>query len=225
MPSIVAAITASAASGQWHDEGINDDRVYINPEHGLAFVVDALGPMYGGYHAPFAIDPGINALVQTFVASHGPLRERLVSSVHAAQAVMRGMKNQYETVRAGRVGLDAARQAAVAVRPSAWEAHDGHAHFTASITACAVARDSVVVAQIGECHAYRLSELGAELLVSDHTLPSVLEASNASREEVEQARRDHSHVVVALLGGETLPLNVVEVAAEAEPILPGLLSL
>jgi hypothetical protein len=33
LPSIVAARTASAASGQWHDVRINDDRSYVDRRH------------------------------------------------------------------------------------------------------------------------------------------------------------------------------------------------
>lgn len=215
MPLIFAPLTASAASGKWRDERINDDRFYADPACGLAFVVDASGPTYGGYHAPFAIDPGITALVEAFGASDELTRERLVTSVHTAHATMRAMNERYEAVRAGRVGLEAARRAADAVRPSTWEGYDSYAHFVGSLTVCAVGRDTVIVAQIGQCRAYRLSDGCAELLARDHTLASVLEASAASPEEVEQARRDHSHVVVAFLGGETLPLNVVEVAHPA----------
>lgn len=155
MPSIVSTLAASAASGRWRDERANDDRFYVDSTHGLAFVVDASGPQYGGYHAPFAIDPGITTLVETFITSDAPTPERLTVSVRAAHAAMRAMNERYETVRAKRVGLEAARQAANAVRPSAWAGCDSYAHFMGSLIACAVGR-SVVVAQIGACRAYRL---------------------------------------------------------------------
>ena len=89
MPSIVSAIGATTASGLWRDERINDDRFHVDPARGLAFVVDASGPTYGGYYAPFAIDPGLAALVQTFGTAGASTRERLVESVHAAHAAMR----------------------------------------------------------------------------------------------------------------------------------------
>ncbi|MFZ5895871.1 MAG: hypothetical protein ACOY0T_32750 [Myxococcota bacterium] len=213
MPSIVWSIAASASSGLWMDERINDDRFLVDAAAGLALVVDASGPTYGGYHAPFAIDPGVASFIETFTAGHGPTRERLVSAVRAAHAVMRAMYEDYEAQRAGRVGLEAARKATDAVRPQAWKDYEALAHFMGSLTACAVGPDAVVVAQVGECRAYSLRDQVPALLVPDHTLPSVLEASGASREEVEQARRDHSSVVVALLGSETLHMNVVEIAA------------
>jgi serine/threonine protein phosphatase PrpC len=121
------------------------------------------------------------------------------------------MNERYEVRRGGRVGLEAARKAADAVRPPAWQSYDSLAHFLGSVTACAVGPDSVVIAQVGECRAYGLRDGVPTLLALDHTLPSVLEASGAPRKDVEEARRDNWSVVVAFLGGETLQLNVVEV--------------
>lgn len=211
MPSITAAIAASAAAGLWRP--INDDRVHVHPANGLALVVDASGPTYGGYYAPFAIDPALAELRETFAASVDSTRERLETSIRAAHGVMRTMLLRHETCRAGRGGLDAALHAANAIRPPAWQGVESLAHFAASLTACAVGVDSVVVAQVGDCRAYRLDTGTPELLVRDHTLASALEASGASREDVEHAREVMSDVVVAQLGGDTLPLNAVELRA------------
>jgi hypothetical protein len=219
MPSIVSGTGATASSGLLRDARVNDDRFHLDVATGLAFVVDASGPVYGGYHAPFAIDPGIDALVGSFSASRGATRDRLVAAVHAAHDAMRAMHDRYETQRAGRLGLEAARAAADAVRPAAWATFDSLSHFMGSLTACAVGPDGAFVAQIGECRAYGLRDGVVSLLAQDHTLPSVLEASGASREEVERARRDHANVVVAMLGGETLPLTIVEVPTPATIVL------
>jgi hypothetical protein len=215
VPSILSATGASVASGLWRDERINDDRLRFDLERGLAFVADASGPMYGGYHAPFAIDPGLAELARAFAEARGSTRQRLLAAVHAAHAVMRALGDRYEAVRAGRVGLEPALEAAAAVRPDAWRSYDSHAHFMGSVTACAVGPDAAVLAQVGECRGYRASDAEPVLLAADHTLPSVLEASGASSEEVERARREHWSVVVTLLGGEKLELNVVEIATPA----------
>lgn len=118
------AIGARASSGFWADERINDDRLYADATTGIAYVADASGPMYGGYHAPFAIDPGLVALVGAFRATSGSTRGRIQAAVNAAQTVMVAMHDEYEARRAGRVGLEAARAAADAVTNGVWERED-----------------------------------------------------------------------------------------------------
>src|SRR5205807_6267130 len=112
------------------------------------------GPMYGGYHAPFAIDRGMHALDVAFRAARGSTRERIVVAVEIAHRTMREMHDAYEAVRGKRFGLEASRAAADAVRPREWSDYDSYAHFMGSLTACAVGEDAVVIVQIGECHAY-----------------------------------------------------------------------
>jgi serine/threonine protein phosphatase PrpC len=215
VPAIVQAMSATARSDSWTDARINDDRLHVDADAGLAFVADASGPVYGGYWAPFAIDPGLAALIQTFGASTGTTRERLVGAVHAADAVMRKMAEQYEARRAERTGLEVARAVADAVRPAAWADWDSFAHFGGSVTACAAGEDAVVVAQVGECRAYGQGPGGPELLVRDHTLLSVLEACGERREVLEEVRQHGASAlsVVVLLGVTKLQVNVVEVAA------------
>ncbi len=211
MPAIVSAIAATASARLWSDSRINDDRFFVDRTLGLAFVVDASGPTYGGYHAPFAIDPGIATFVASFGDRAGSTRERLVRAVKAAQASMSAMNDGYEAQRSGRVGLAASRAAADAVRPASWASYDSFAHFTGSLTACAVGPEAVVIAQIGGCRAYALDAGRPRQLVVDHTLAAVLEARGASRDEVEAARRDHPSVVTALLGSGSIEPYVVEV--------------
>jgi len=214
VPSIVSALAATAASGIWRDERVNDDRFHVDCARGIAFVVDALGPTYGGYYAPFAIDPGIAAFLETFHGS-GALestRERLIAAVHAAHNVMRAMDERYRVVRGSRPGGEASRKAADALRPPAWKSFDSYAHFMGSLTACAVGQDAVVVAQIGNCRAYRLDQGIPELLVRDHTLLSVLEESGADPALIEEVRQSSSTLVAALLGGDTLSLKVAPIS-------------
>jgi len=214
VPSIVSALAATAASGIWRDERINDDRFHFDCTRGLAFVADALGPTYGGYYAPFAIDPGISALLETFHGSDAfqSTRERLVTAVQAAHALMRAMDERYREVRGNRTGGEASRRAADALRPPAWQDFDSYAHFMGSLTACAVGPDAVVLAQIGDCRAYRLDQGIPELLVRDHTLLSVLEESGGDPAVIAELRQSSSRVVAARLGGDTLPLKVAQIA-------------
>jgi len=213
MSTIASHIQASTASGLWSDERINDDRVHVDAVLGLAVVADASGPTYGGYYAPFAIDLALEALVDTFRRSSGSTRARLETAMRVAHDAMRGLNACYERRLAGRVGLEAAREAADSVRPPRWRGYDSLAHFMGSVTACGVGADGVVIAQVGGCRAYGIQDDVPTLLALDHTLPSVLEASGAPSQEVDVARQEHATVVGALLGGETLQMNVVDVSA------------
>lgn len=176
---IVSSLAASASSNFWRDERINDDRFHVDLGAGLALIADGSGSKYGGYWAPFGIDPGLAALVDAFP------RVGLAAAMEAAHGVLLEGSRRYEARRAGRTGLEVARSVADALRPPAWSTYDSFGHYHGSVTACAVSPAGVVIAQVGECHAYGLRDGAISLLARDHTLPSVLEASGASAEEVE----------------------------------------
>src|SRR4051812_20517417 len=109
--------------GGWADG--NDDRFCADPARGLFYVCDASGPTYGGYYAPFGVDPGLATFESVFRCEEGDAPLRLHKAVMAAHEHMRALSNvhdqAFETIRRTEPdGLRAALKAADAVRPSAW---------------------------------------------------------------------------------------------------------
>lgn len=205
-----SALATSAASGRWRDHRINDDRLVVDAARGLFLVCDASGPIYGGYYAPYAIDPAIEAALRRFSESSGGLAARVRASVEAAHTTMSELGARYEAARGGRFGLEAARATADLVRPETFRGYESFAHFSGSMTVCAVDSEHLVVAQVGACRAYAFCNGQPEPLIADHTLPSVLEADGASAEAVRSARETHGTVVTSLLGYPDLKVDIVE---------------
>lgn len=201
------------------DPRCNDDRTFADAHAGLACVVDASGPTYGGYYAPFAVDAAIDALVAAWSRGSGSTADRLVGAVGAAHEELVRGHAAFERARGGRTGLDATRAAADAVRPAAWRGLASNAHFTASMTACATGDDGVVVVQVGDTRAYGVRDGAVTQLVPDHLLVSQLEASGASREDLDEMRRVHGTTVTKLLGMDPFAANVVAIPRPSRIIL------
>lgn len=206
----------ATAPGGWADG--NDDRLCADPARGLFYVGDASGPTYGGYYAPFGVDPALATFESVFRCEEGDAPARLRTALLAAHEHMRALSRAYnvafeEIHRKEPDGLRASLQAADRVRPASWERLRGRsfAHFTASLTACCIERDRLAVIQAGSGRAYRLRQDVSELLALDHTLPSILQAAGKPSE---QAAHFHRSVVVSMLG-TSAELQVNEACGEA----------
>lgn len=219
-PNIAAVGASSHPPTCWSP--VNDHRWIADVRRGLFYVVDAFGPTYGGYYAPFGIDPGLAALDAAFDDGCGVASQRLLHAVQAAHREMRRLASAHENafearLRAGEQDrLRAAMAAADEVRPAQWAHLAGRSfgHFGGSITACCW-RDinSVAIAQVGACRAYRCRAGQLELLVPDHMLSTVI----ATQGKPDTALSHHPGVVTSLLGvSDDLRLDVANVSVEPE---------
>ena len=200
----MASVTAA---GSWSTaNGTNDDRVMVDQTLGLFVVADASGPTYGGYHAPFGVDPGLAALRETFTCDDGPPAERLQRAMLAAHGAMyaRELRFQAELKRHGTgKGLEAAFAATQAVREPGHPWQNTFAHFAAWVTALHL-DEGVHLAQVGACRAYRLREGKLELLCPDHTFATLDPAEFGKGGPAEY----HGDVVTRMLGlPETIEID------------------
>jgi serine/threonine protein phosphatase PrpC len=196
-------ITAHSARAPRAPE--NDDRWLADVELGLFYVADGSGPTYGGYHAPFGLDPGLEALREAFARPGASGSGRLIAALGAADRVMRGLAGGYQTRFEQEAAaspddrLAASLRAADACRPERWRGQRTHCHFGGSVTACCCDGDGALgVVQLGGGRAY-LARAGAEpvLLVRDHTLPTALEGTDKAG-EIDASL--HRRVLVRMLG-------------------------
>jgi hypothetical protein len=75
---------------------INDHRWSADLDRGLFYVADAFGPTYGGYYAPFGVDPGLATLTAAFDGGDGPGSRRLVGALEAAHREMRRLRREHD---------------------------------------------------------------------------------------------------------------------------------
>ncbi|MGE5181416.1 MAG: PP2C family protein-serine/threonine phosphatase [Acidobacteriota bacterium] len=183
----VTFVAASAAGGWAAMNEQNDDR--WRGERSRFVVADASGPHYGGYYAPFGVDYAIELLYIT---------QDLAGVVAAADAWLRMRDAAYRAAMPpGGDRLAAARHAADAVRPPAWEHLRGRsfAHFTASVAVADLDGARATIAQVGSCRIYRRRGDVLELIARDHCLAA-----------------PHEEVVVACLGAGKLRVSITELA-------------
>lgn len=208
------SIIAHTVKGSWAPEG--DDRWFVDRALGLLYVANGTGPAYGGYHAPFGLDPGLDALREAFSGSAGAVNpsreERLREAVVAAHAVMRRLEAAYQEVLAAELArspgdpLGAAGRAAELVRPPRLRGVYSFCHFAGSVTACSL-EDGVpgegcvlAVAQVGDGRAYLLHDGTPRVLVADHTLRTRLAREAGVALDDPSIPEQHRHVVTRLLG-------------------------
>lgn len=204
-PSRIVLVGAASAIGRrW---GVNDDRVLWDEATLLAGVADASGPEYGGYHAPFAVDPALELLVAAFGSAQGDRAARLHESVFAADAFCRRQERRLRDAHAvakescGDL-IRASLIAADSLRPAAWAAHRGrsHAHHFTSLTALTSDSGRVLIEQCGSTRAYLLRAGNLTHLAPDHALSSFLRAQGRLQEAVLQ----RGAVLAALGAGDHL---------------------
>jgi hypothetical protein len=201
-----AATTAGSAADWW---GENDDRWRIDPRRGFAYVADASGPTYAGYHAPFAVDAALGSFARVFDDTRGPPAERLRTAIIAAHAHARELSDTHRIALA-RASRDNANDDEVALRVSAllcppvFERIRGatRAHFTFSLTAIAIEGETLALVQVGSSRCYRLRDGELTLLASDHTLATALADQG---DDPTEASRLHGNVVVSVLGAAPDP--------------------
>jgi hypothetical protein len=75
-PKIAAVGASSHPPTCWSP--VNDHRWIADAHRGLFYVVDDFGPTYGGYYAPFGIDPGLAELDAAFDTGCGGASQRLL---------------------------------------------------------------------------------------------------------------------------------------------------
>ncbi len=219
------SIIAHTVKGNWAPEG--DDRWFVDRALGLLYVANGTGPAYGGYHAPFGLDPGLDALREAFSAAAGAAvpsaEDRLRGAVVAAQAVMRRLEAAYQEVLATELArspgdpLGAAGRAAELVRPSRWLGTDSFCHFAGSVTACSLecgvpgGGGVLAVAQVGDGRAYLLHDGAMRVLVADHTLRTRLARDAGVALDDPSIPEQHRHVVTRLLGlGDAMEPDLVQ---------------
>jgi serine/threonine protein phosphatase PrpC len=200
---MVAMGASSHSPDSWAP--VSDHRWRADTDVGLFYVADASGPTYGGYHAPFGIDPGLETLAAAFERGRDHSDRDLGPAVQAAHQEMRRLSLEYDEafqarLRMGELDrLKAALAAADEVRPRLWRQFAGRslAHYGASLTACSVTNgDSIAIAQVGSCRAYRARRGNLDLLVPDHTLSTIMAAEGRQHE----LSSSHANVVSNLLG-------------------------
>lgn len=208
----------STQPGGWADG--NDDRGHADPARGLFYVGDASGPTYGGYYAPFGVDPALATFQSVFRCEEGDAAQRMRKALLAAHEHMRALYMTYEAEvarihRSELDGLRASLQAADVVRPAAWERLRGKsfAHFASSLTACSIESNKLSVIQVGSNRAYRLRDGVSELLLLDHTLHSELVAEGKPLDTIPSF---YINVVGSLLGISE-DLKIREVTCDLQP--------
>lgn len=157
-----------------------DDRFVFDEEHGVFLVADALGPSYGGYHLPIALDAALAAVCRGVAGSRETDAEaRLRAGVAAGAALLDEAQRAYATTLAAQpnVGsnrMQAARSAAaIHARERFGQSIDAHVHHATSLTAVCIHRRRLTVAQVGSSRAYLVREGAVDLLLLDHLLASV----------------------------------------------------
>jgi hypothetical protein len=168
MSAAVSDIVAHAAHGSWGPR--SDDRYFIHETLQLFVVANGAGPTYGGYYAPFGLDPGLDALIQTYSRDAGPPSDRLRRAFKQAHSVMWELHQAFERARGGRIGLEACADATERVRPPAWAGVPSLCHFCGSVTAVALHKSTICVAQVGDCRAYLEEDSRERVILYDHTL-------------------------------------------------------
>jgi hypothetical protein len=200
-----AATTAGSAADWW---GENDDRWRIDPRRGFAYVADASGPTYGGYHAPFAVDAALGSFARVFDDTRGPPSERLGTAIIAAHAHARELSDAHRIAlaRASQQSDDdeVALRVSAMLCPPVFERLRGatRAHYTFSLTAIAIEGDTLALVQVGSSRCYRLRDEELTLLASDHTLATALADQG---DDPTVAAHLHGNVVVSVLGAAPNP--------------------
>ncbi|WP_433929033.1 PP2C family serine/threonine-protein phosphatase [Sorangium cellulosum] len=200
-------ILAHASKGGWAPDG--DDRCLVDRDLGLLLVANGSGPKYGGYHAPFGLDPGLDAFRSTFASSSDSEPARLLGALAAADATMRRLGAEYERLfeversRSPDHPMEAALRAADTVRPKRWSHLRSHCHFAGGITACSIqASGALCFVQVGSGRAYVLRDGRLRSVVKDHTLLTRMEEGEVSMDGMDC--RDNAifyrHIVTQLLG-------------------------
>jgi hypothetical protein len=179
----VLSLDAAAATRQGRTPftQTSDDRIHIDVARQLFLVADALGPSYGGYHAPLGVDVGLEAIIERLAAAPPGVLDEDEAELRAAFAGA-GSK-MFELERAHHVAFEAAlqrgdrkdrtgasRQAAIEIASTRLgRTLDSHAHFYASITAFRFSGAFGTVAQVGTCRAYLYRDGALSLLVREHS--------------------------------------------------------
>jgi serine/threonine protein phosphatase PrpC len=207
---------AATIDGNWSER--NDMRVSEDPDQALYYVADASGPTYGGYFAPFGIEPGLAAFASALREAPGRATEDMRDALLAAHRTMKGLSDHHQAeieklLETTNDRQEAELRAADAVRPPLWSDLHGRsfAHFGGQITACWFpAPDKLVVGQVGTTRVYRLRGGRTEQLVPDHGIASVAAQRGVPGEEVADLERIHADVTTSLLGLSEDPALTVE---------------
>ncbi len=194
-PPRLALVGTASACG--HRGGENDDRVVWDEAKLLGCLADASGPGYGGYHAPFGVEPALERLRAAFESAPGDAGSRLHEAMSEADHVCRVLERRLRDALGRGRGVRAAQLAADAVRPARWEALRGRSlgHCFTSLTALSCELGRVFIEQCGSSRAYLLRAGRLTLLAPDQTLSSMLRAEG--RHDEAEA---HPGVTTALLG-------------------------
>ncbi|MDC3955411.1 PP2C family protein-serine/threonine phosphatase [Polyangium jinanense] len=196
--------------------GENDDRWRIDERRGLFLVADASGPTYGGYYAPFGVDPGLAALAEALDGDGG--EDRLRAALWAANSTMRAMEDRQEEVRKavlqrnGEDRLHASLEAADAVRDRQRWPHRVFSHHATSCTALhAWGENRMSVAQVGVCRVYRIRGRTIEQLLRDHNLRTALEEQGYPTDLLPETKQISTRMLGHLQGPEQIDPRTVEV--------------
>lgn len=146
----------------------------------MFLVADALGPSYGGYHLPIALDAALAAVCRGVAGStETDAQARLRAGVAAGAALLDEARGAYATTLAaqpnfGSNRMQAARNAAaIHARERFGRSIDAHVHHATSLTAVCIHRRRLTVAQVGSSRAYLVREGAVDLLLLDHLLATV----------------------------------------------------
>lgn len=192
---------ATSIEGGW---GENAHRTITDTGRRFFCLADGSGPTYGGYHAPIAIDHGLATLVAALDTATPDVHDPLEAALKAAHQQMRALGSASDDVfkrisRKVKRPLDAALLAADEVRPADLEERCGRVlvHFAAQVTACLFrAPDALLVGQVGNSRAYRLRDGTLDLLLTDHSVETMMIAQGTSPDEA----RIHRAAIQSCLG-------------------------
>jgi len=156
-----------------------DDRARVVDNGRICLVADGLGPGYGGYHEPIALDPGLDAIVaalapdrhQAHACEEACMRDALVyanekmSAAH--EAYTRALQEEIAAAPDSDRLLASLRACQRVAREHFGRAIERLAHTTGSVTALYVEGGRVFIGQVGLCRAYLWRQGMLECLLPD----------------------------------------------------------
>ena len=170
-----------------------DDRARVVDNGRLCLVADGLGPGYGGYHEPIALDPGLDAIVaalapdrhQAHVCEEACMRDAFVYAnakmTAAHEAYRRALEEEIAAAPDEDRLIASLRACQRVARQHFGRAIERLAHTTGSVTALYVEGGRAFVGQVGLCRAYLWRRGALECLLPDDGIWKKSPAHSAER--------------------------------------------
>jgi hypothetical protein len=183
VPPVASAVSTRKGARQ-AGRSVSDDRARAAHAGRVLMVADGSGPTYGGYHAPIAMDPGLDALQAALVRREACDTACVRAAFDAANAAMYAFEVDWKPIfeeelgrqpddrgkglRAGLLAWQRVARARLGTEIATF------AHPVASVTALVIDEGGgATVGQCGTARAYRCRGGQVEKLLPDQSLLSL----------------------------------------------------